>query len=41
MVRDGCDVRAVPVRGPWSDVGTPEDLAAAEATFGTPPERMP
>lgn len=41
MVRDGCDVRAVPVRGPWFDVGTPEDLAAAETVFarsgGAPP----
>jgi dTDP-glucose pyrophosphorylase len=33
MVRDGCAVRAVPVRGGWSDVGTPADLAAAEALF--------
>ncbi len=33
MVRDGCDVRAVPVRGPWSDVGTAADLAAAQALF--------
>jgi len=36
MVRDGCSVRAVPVRGPWSDVGTPDDLAAAQALFATP-----
>ncbi|MGD9762739.1 MAG: NDP-sugar synthase [Candidatus Binatia bacterium] len=34
MIRDGRDVRAVPVRGPWSDVGTPEDLTAAEGLFG-------
>ena len=33
MVRDGRDVRAVPVRGPWSDVGTAEDLAAAQTLF--------
>jgi NDP-sugar pyrophosphorylase family protein len=33
MVRDGRDVRAVPVHGPWSDIGTPEDLAAAQALF--------
>ena len=33
MVRDGRDVRALPVRGPWSDVGTPADLAAAQAWF--------
>jgi len=37
MVRDGRDVRAVPVRGPWSDVGTPEDLAAAQALFAPRP----
>lgn len=30
MVRDGRDVRAVRVRGPWCDVGTPADLARAE-----------
>jgi NDP-sugar pyrophosphorylase family protein len=30
MVNDGCDVRGVPIRGFWSDVGTPEDLQAAE-----------
>lgn len=33
MVRDGREVRAVPVDGPWSDVGTPEDLAAAQTLF--------
>lgn len=33
MVRDGCAVRAVPVHGGWSDVGTPEDLAAAQTLF--------
>lgn len=33
MVRDGRQVRAVPVCGPWSDVGTPEDLAAAQHLF--------
>jgi dTDP-glucose pyrophosphorylase len=37
MVRDGCSVRAVPVRGAWSDVGTPEDLAAAHALFAAAP----
>jgi NDP-sugar pyrophosphorylase family protein len=36
MVRDGRDVRAVSVRGPWSDVGTPEDLAAAQTLFAEP-----
>jgi NDP-sugar pyrophosphorylase family protein len=30
MVQDGCEVRAVPIRGFWSDVGTPHDLARAE-----------
>ena len=34
MVRDGCVVRAVPVRGAWCDVGTPEDLAAANRVVG-------
>jgi UDP-N-acetylglucosamine diphosphorylase / glucose-1-phosphate thymidylyltransferase / UDP-N-acetylgalactosamine diphosphorylase / glucosamine-1-phosphate N-acetyltransferase / galactosamine-1-phosphate N-acetyltransferase len=37
MVRDGCDVRAVPVRGPLSDVCTPEDLHAAQELFAAPP----
>jgi len=36
MVHDCCPVRAVPVRGPWSDVGTPEDLAAANQLFAAP-----
>ena len=36
MVRDGRDVRVVPVQGPWSDVGTPEDLAAAQTVFAEP-----
>lgn len=30
MLADGCTVRALPLRGFWSDLGTPEDLAAAE-----------
>jgi len=30
MVADGCIVRAHPVHGFWSDLGTPDDLAAAE-----------
>jgi NDP-sugar pyrophosphorylase family protein len=34
MVRDGRVVRAVPVRGGWSDIGTPADLAAAQTLFG-------
>jgi NDP-sugar pyrophosphorylase family protein len=33
MVDDGQHVRGVPVRGAWCDVGTPADLAAAEALF--------
>lgn len=33
MIQDGCDVRALPIRGFWSDVGTPEDLACAERDF--------
>lgn len=33
MVRDGRVVRALPLRGAWSDVGTPADLADAERRF--------
>ena len=33
MVIDGCDVRAYPVRGFWSDVGTPADLERAQLTY--------
>ncbi len=33
IVADGLDVRAIDVRGFWSDVGTPEDLAAARKRF--------
>jgi len=33
MVADGLAVRACPVCGYWSDLGTPEDLAAAERAF--------
>lgn len=36
MVCDGRDVRAVPIDGPWSDVGTPADLAAAQTLFAEP-----
>jgi NDP-sugar pyrophosphorylase family protein len=36
MVRDGRRVYAVPVRGPWSDVGTADDLAAAQTLFAAP-----
>jgi NDP-sugar pyrophosphorylase family protein len=34
MIADGRDVRAYPVRGFWSDLGKPEDLAAAETALG-------
>ncbi|MEO8604538.1 MAG: nucleotidyltransferase family protein [bacterium] len=33
LVYDGHSAFAVPVRGPWFDVGTPDDLAAASACF--------
>jgi NDP-sugar pyrophosphorylase family protein len=33
MIADGRVVRAVDMRGFWSDVGTPEDLEAARASF--------
>jgi NDP-sugar pyrophosphorylase family protein len=33
MIEDGRDIRALPVRGFWSDVGTPADLARAEQCF--------
>lgn len=33
LVETGEEVRAVPVRGPWFDIGTPESLAAARAAF--------
>jgi len=33
MIADGRVVRAVDMRGFWSDVGTPEDLAAARKRF--------
>ena len=33
MLADGRDVRAVPVRGFCSDLGTPEDLAAAQQLY--------
>ncbi len=34
MIADGHVVRACPVRGFWSDLGTPEDLAVAERLLG-------
>lgn len=33
MIEDGCEVRAVPIRGFWADVGTPEDLERARRWF--------
>jgi dTDP-glucose pyrophosphorylase len=33
MITDGRSVRACPLRGFWSDLGTPQDLAAAECAF--------
>lgn len=37
MVRDGRYVCAVPVRGFWSDVGTPEDLQRARSEYPAAP----
>ena len=34
LLAHGFRLRAVPVRGPWVDVGTPEDLARARRLFG-------
>jgi len=36
MIADGRRVCAHPVRGFWSDLGTPEDLAAAERSYPMP-----
>ena len=41
MADDGRDVRGVPVRGAWCDVGTPADLAAAEALFASADGALP
>ncbi len=38
MIGDGRVVRAYPLRGFWSDVGTPDDLALAERSFPTLPD---
>jgi len=40
-VDDGRDVRGVPLRGAWCDVGTPADLAAAEALFASADGALP
>ena len=37
MIRDGRAVRALPVRGAWADIGTPEDLAAVQHLFAGEP----
>lgn len=38
MIDDGQLVRAHPVRGFWSDLGTPADLRAADQSYGRLPE---
>jgi NDP-sugar pyrophosphorylase family protein len=35
VVRGGLGIRAVPVEGPWFDIGTPDNLEAARAAFTT------
>jgi NDP-sugar pyrophosphorylase family protein len=37
MIDDGRIVRALDIRSFWSDVGTPDDLAAARRTFKLKP----
>lgn len=37
MIADGRNVRAHPIAGFWSDLGTPEDLAAAEEALAKAP----
>ena len=39
MIADRCEVRAVDIRGFWSDVGTPEDLESARRRFKPPHEK--
>ncbi len=36
MVDSGIELRAVPVEGPWFDVGTQEDLESARAAYARP-----
>ncbi len=33
MIAEGRNVRAHPIQGFWSDLGTPADLAAAESAL--------
>ena len=33
LVNEGLEVRAVPIEGPWFDIGTPENLEAARRSF--------
>lgn len=35
MAAAGLHIRAVPIQGPWFDVGTPEDLERAQASFAS------
>jgi NDP-sugar pyrophosphorylase family protein len=34
LVEGGAVLRAVPIDGPWFDIGTPESLEAARSAFG-------
>ena len=36
-IESGARIRAVPIEGPWFDIGTPESLEAARAAFARPP----
>jgi len=40
MIADGCVVRGLPLRGFWSDLGTPQDLARAEREFGVTGDKI-
>jgi UDP-N-acetylglucosamine diphosphorylase / glucose-1-phosphate thymidylyltransferase / UDP-N-acetylgalactosamine diphosphorylase / glucosamine-1-phosphate N-acetyltransferase / galactosamine-1-phosphate N-acetyltransferase len=39
LVASGARVRAVPIEGPWFDIGTPESLEAARAEFDAAAQR--